>query len=118
RRGRPVRGDLVDVVHEALDVRPEHGDAAAKRGVSELGLQGSTGVAGLRETRRDHHDAANAYSTAVVDHPNDDSRGDDEDHEVDAAGQLEHRVEARPSPDLLVLGVDRVQLALVSDVPE
>ena len=107
RRGRAVGRDAVDVVHEALDVGPEHRDAGAQRGLAELRLQSGALLARLGEPRRDHHDAPHAAGAAVVDHANDHAGGHDEHHEIDAARKLGDRMQAPAPPHLVVLRVDR-----------
>ena len=62
--------------------------------------------------------AAHAAGAAVVDHANDHPGRYDEHHEVDTPRQLGDRMQALAPPHLVVLRVDREELALEADVAE
>ena len=107
RRRRAVRGHALDVVHEPLDVRTEHGQPVTQGRLAQLRLQRPPHVARLREPGRHDHDGPDAGRAALVDHPHRDARRDDDHRQIDAARQLAHRGTARPPPHLVVLRVDR-----------
>ena len=86
--------------------------------VAQLCLQRAALVTGLREPGRHDHDGPHAGGAALVDHPHRDASRNDDHREVDTLRQLADRREARPAPDLVVLRVDRIQLAVEPDVAE
>ncbi len=115
-RRRAVRRDALDVVDEPLDVGPQHGKLVRERGLAQPRLELPALLARLREPARDDHDAAHAGRAALVDHAHGDSGRDDHDGEVHALRELQRRRQARPPPHLVVLGVDRIDLAVEAEV--
>ena len=119
RRGRrAVRRHPLHVVHEPLDVRAQHRQPVTQRRLAQLRLQRPPCVARLREPGRHDHDRTHARRAALVDHPHRDARGNDDHRQVDPARQLADGGTARPAPHLVVLRVDRIQLALEPHVAE
>ena len=92
RRRRPVRRHALDVVHEPLDVRAEHGqrdDAARSARSSACSARPSSPAsANPDDTTMTDRTPARA---ALVDHPHGDARRNDDHREVDAARQLADR---------------------------
>lgn len=118
RRRGAVRRHPVHVVHEPLDVRTEDGELVLQGNRPKLRLERLPLRPGLGEAARDDHGASDPGLPAVVHHPNGDAGRHDDDGEVHTARQLQHRIQARPAPHLVVLRVDGVQLAPVAEVHE
>src|SRR5207249_6856204 len=108
----------VDVVDESFDVRTEHREVVSERPFAKPLLQRPALVARLGEPRRHDHDGADPVRRTLVDHPDDDAGGNDEDDEVEVPPADHNRPHARDAPDGVVPGVDRVQGARVADVAE
>ncbi len=108
RRVEPNAGVRIDESHA---VGPDHPDPRSANLLQDGRLAPAALLAGLAEPGTDDHEPLDSLREAVVDGRFDARRRDDEDREVDGAGNVCDASVAAPAPDARRRGVDRIHLS-------
>ena len=114
--GAERRAEVLRRIVEAVDVRAHEADAVFAADLLDLEL--AVFVAGLGEAGRDQHGAGDLLLAALGQRGGDELGGDGEDGGVDRVGDVFDRLIGLVAEDLVGLGVDREDLALVAAVDE